>query len=362
MGDSSRLATYVAFKQLHERKQKELLSFWREGIEEEDRVARAIYEQNKLGTEAFVKDRPEYSKLVYWSHFILVASIFGRFGVKNPDGTRAVYGLCSHIKHSCTPNAAWFTLRNGFPKGKKVLHVINLEGITRGEEICVSEVNESVLILPKEQRAIRMFGGTGIKCECKRCIKSTDFDDEKIQRVIKQIKDWLAFRPPTDESTKEAQACLKELDKLLPFSMQLKAKAKVLLASAFGELSNRAAWQQENEGANIIQWTGLDAENQEQRLRDTKKLYETAAKDFEYLLGQDALGILNRLEVAYTPVQNQHKMIAKYQKEKEKEADTAALEEQQRAPVPAWGPRQDRGEAMPPAWDELFLGRAGSGR
>lgn len=51
---------------------------------------------------------------------------------------------------------------------------------------------------------------------------------------------------------------------------------------------------------------------QEQRLRDTKKLYETAAKDFEYLLGQDALGILQRLEAGYAPVHDHHKMLAKY--------------------------------------------------
>merc|ERR1712187_845888 len=86
-------------------------------------------------------------------------------------------------------------------------------------------------------------------------------------------------------------------------------------------LSQRAAWQEENRGANIIQWTGLDAENQEQRLKDTKKLYETAGKDFEYLLGQDALGILKRLEVGYGPVHDQHKMLAKYQKEKLREAE-----------------------------------------
>merc|ERR1712039_543139 len=142
-------------------------------------------------------------------------------------------------------------------------------------------------------------------------------------------------------------------DKLLPFSMQMKAKSKVLLASAFGELAQRAAWQEDNKGANIIQWVGLDAENQEQRLKDTKKLYETAAKDFEYLLGQDALAILQRLEVGYGPVHDQHKILAKYTKEKEKDPTEATREQQQEAS----GPTYSR-EGLPPGWDELFKGKA----
>ncbi|CAJ1367740.1 unnamed protein product, partial [Effrenium voratum] len=70
--------------------------------------------------------------------------------------------------------------------------------------------------------------------------------------------------------------------------------------------------------------TGLDAESQEQRLKDAKKLYETAGKDFEYLLGQDALPILERMESGYAPVQDQHKVLAKYMREKEPDEDPSA--------------------------------------
>jgi len=42
--------------------------------------------------------RPEFAKLVYWSHFVLVSCIFGRFGLRNNDGSRAVYELCSQAR------------------------------------------------------------------------------------------------------------------------------------------------------------------------------------------------------------------------------------------------------------------------
>mmetsp|Transcript_34388 Transcript_34388/g.95082 ORF Transcript_34388/g.95082 Transcript_34388/m.95082 type:complete len:435 (-) Transcript_34388:208-1512(-) len=360
MGDPQRLAAYVAFKQLHERKQRELLSFWREGIEESDEVARAIYEMNRRGVDEFVRDRPEFAKLVYWQHFVLVASVFGRFGLVNPDGTRGVYGFSSHVRHSCRPNTAWFTNRHGFPKGKKVLHVIGADGVPRGEEITVSHASEAALILPWVQRAEHVHRSIGLQCECRRCLEANHQNDERIGEVFSRLQALLAVRPPTDDSAQEAQQCLRELDRLLPFSMQLKAKAKVLLASALGELSQRAAWQEENRAANIIQWTGLDAERQEQRLRDTKKLYETAAKDFEYLLGQDALGILKRLEAGYGPVHDQHKLLAKYAREREqREAEGRGAPggaEPQRPPTDTLPSR----EGLPPSWDELFKGGAPS--
>jgi len=367
MGDASRLAAYVAFKQLHERKQKEFLALWREDIESSDPLARSIRVRNQAGVDAFVADSPEFCKLVHWHHFVMVASIFGRFGTVNPDGCRAVYALCSHIRHSCRPNAAWFTLKRGFPKGRKQLHIIAIDGIPRGEEITVTEADESVLVLSKEERLQRMFGTSGFTCECKRCLAGgAEEEDERISCALGRLRSLLDVRPPTDESTKEALQTLKELDKLLPFSMVLKAKAKVLLASTFGELSHRAAWQEESRGANVIQWTGLDASAQETRLKDTKKLYETAAKDFEYLLGQDALGILKRLEAGYGPVTDQHRILAKYTREKDSGPDRGQPQVAQQQPLPQPQQPQQGGyppeagvpqvskEKLPPGWDELF--------
>ncbi|CAE8683734.1 unnamed protein product, partial [Polarella glacialis] len=300
---------------------------------------------------------------VYWHHFVLVACIFGRFGLTNQDGSRAVYSFCGHIRHSCSPNAAWFTLHKGFPRGKKMLHTINLEGIARGEEITVSYVDESVLILPKVQRSVRMFATASMSCTCRRCGDSNEEEDERIRYLFGKLMASLAVKPPSDDSAATALRSLNELDKLLPFSMQAKAKAKVLLASILGELSQRAAWQEENKSANIIQWTGLDAESQEQRLKDTKQLYETAAKDFEYLLGQDAMTILARMESGYVPVQDQHKMLAKYSREKERAADQgysgaqgpSGNEETPRPERRAPGASQP---GMPPGWDELFKGKS----
>mmetsp|Transcript_13998 Transcript_13998/g.31856 ORF Transcript_13998/g.31856 Transcript_13998/m.31856 type:complete len:443 (-) Transcript_13998:126-1454(-) len=360
LGDSSQLATYVAFRQLHDRKQKELLAFWRPGLEDSDPVARSVHQEKRQGIDEFLEKHPEFSKLVYWNHFILVSSIFSRFGIVNPDGSRAVYSVCSHIRHSCAPNAAWFTLRKGYPRGKKMLHVIHLEGIQRREEITVSHVEDCLLLQPKVQRSLRLPGIRSTGCPCKRCMANNEESDERIRYLFRKLMAALAARPPTDASTAAAQEGLRELDELLPFSMLCKAKAKVLLASALGELSHRAAWQEDNRSANIIRWTGLDAVSQEQRLKDTKKLYETAGKDFEYLLGQDALPILERMESGYAPVQDQHKLLAKYGREKE-DAETAS-ESVAGYPFPAqpqaggYEP-QIRMPGMPPTWEELFQHR-----
>lgn len=357
LGDASRLAAYIAFKQLHERRQKELLSFWREGIEETDPLAKALFEQNTAAAAAFASDHPELSKLVYWNHFVLVASIFGRFGMECGDGSRALYTLCSHVRHSCQPNAAWFTLRHGFPKGRRLLHVISLQGIQRGEEISVSGLEEQSLVQPRPQRALRLLSarpGTAGACGCARCTAPRGEEvDLRVRGVLGRLSAHLAVRPPTDQTAWEAHACIRELDVLLPFSMQLKAKAKVMLAGVFGELSKRAAWQDESLGANIVQWTGYDPDTQEQRLKETKKLYETAGKDFEYLLGQDALPLLQRMEAGYSRVMDQHKLLAKYAKDggyiPEDQPQTAVYN-----PNGYYGKPPAAGPGLPPTWDELF--------
>eukprot|EP00435_Cladocopium_sp_Y103_P043479 s1971_g12.t1 len=357
LGDSSRLAAYVAFRQLHERKQKEFLGLWREDLEASDPVAKAIHEANRNGIEAFLEDHPQFRQSIYWNHVILVSSIFGRFGQVNSDGSKAIYSICSHIRHSCKPNAAWFTLRKGFPRGKRMLHVISLDGIQRREEITVSHVEEPVLLQPRLRRSDLLLKVLGTRCPCDRCRANDEEADERIRYLFAKLSATLAVQPPTDSSTATAQECLRELDQLLPFSMQTKAKAKVLLATALGELSQRAAWQQDNRPANIVLWTGLDPESQEQRLKGSKRLYETAGKDFEYLLGQDALPILERMESGYAPVQDQHKMLTKYRDKAE--AEVLESEGAGCAGIPfehkpqSYEPNLPR-PGMPPTWEELF--------
>lgn len=363
LGDGTRLAAYVAFRQLQDHKQKEVLGFWRDGLEESDPVARALHEENRLGIESFLEDHPHFRKLIYWNHVVLVASIFGRFGVANPDGSRAIYRYCSHIRHSCRPNAAWFTLRHGYPKGKKKLHVIDLEGIRkRGEEITVSMVEDTLLLQPKVQRNLRLAGVQQEGgCPCSRCTADDEEADERIRYLMEKMAAALATRPPSDSSTTTAQDCLKELDQLLPFSMPSKAKAKALLASVQCELLHRAAWQEDNKSAHIIRWTGLDADSMEQRLKDTQKLCETAAKDFQLCLGQDFLLIEDRLEKVYALVKDQHELLAKYRRQKEN-AETAPAEgpagytlpEQQKACAYE---SQLKQPGMPPTWEELFSKR-----
>jgi len=271
-----------------------------------------------------------------------------------------------------------------------MLHIIATDGVPRGEEITVSDETEAILCLPNLERSHKLFRGSGFKCECRRCTEDDSKLDECIAQALARMETLLAVRPPTDESTKEALSCFKELDKALPFSMQIKAKAKVLLASSFTELNNRAAWQEEHRGANMVQWTGLDAEAQEQRLKDTKKLFETAAKDFEYLLGQDALGILQRMEAGYEPVRDQHKILSKYAREKERSVASSAVElnesraSQSQQPAGAGGggaggggyptaagvtlggmqldmPAMSGKEGLPPGWEEIFQSKRPAG-
>ena len=181
LGDSSRLAAYVAFRQLHERKQKEFLGLWREDLEASDPVAKAIHEANRKGIEAFLEDHPQFRQSIYWNHVILVSSIFGRFGQVNSDGSKAIYSICSHIRHSCKPNAAWFTLKKGFPRGKRMLHVISLDGIQRREEITVSHVEEPVLLQPRLRRSLHLVKVLGTPCPCDRCRANDEEADERIR-------------------------------------------------------------------------------------------------------------------------------------------------------------------------------------
>ena len=51
---------------LHERRQKELLNFWTEGIEEQDPLAKEIFQQNTAAAGDFVRDKPELSKPGAW--------------------------------------------------------------------------------------------------------------------------------------------------------------------------------------------------------------------------------------------------------------------------------------------------------
>ena len=309
LGDAPRLVIYIAFMQLHERKQKDFLAFWRENIEAEP-LAKAIATQNRVGVEAFLMDRPHFKNLINWKEFVKVVSIFARFGMTNLDGSRAVYTFCSHLKHSCQPNASCFTLSRSFPKGRKMLYVIGLEGIPRGAEINVNQSREEVLLLPKRKRALKLH--PGLPCSCAKCSKEDDSQDRLVTRTLTRLQHVLGVKPPSVASTDEARQCIKELDRLLPFSMQMKAKAKVLLAQALQELTERAAWQEANRQANIIMWAGLDVASQELRLKETKTLYETAAKDFEYVLGQEAIPILDKLDAEHEAVNDQYKMFARY--------------------------------------------------
>lgn len=84
----------------------EVQQLWREGIEESDPIAGRLRASNQRGVDAFLQDRPEFARLISWRDFVLVASIFGRFGLRNPDGSRAIYALCGLVRHSCRPRAA----------------------------------------------------------------------------------------------------------------------------------------------------------------------------------------------------------------------------------------------------------------
>jgi len=308
LGEAERLAAYIAFKQLSKGKQREFLSFWKEGLVEQDVVARAIYEQNIQGTIEFVRERPEFSHLIDWKCFAVVASIFGLFGVTNPDGTRAVYRLCSHIRHSCAPNVAWSNMGSGFTQ-KKVVNVISLNGISNGDEITLSHAAEAVLIMGRQQRSLHMFKGTGLKCECLRCSEGSGFEDVHISHALQRLHRALQEQPPTDESVHESLDSLDDLNRLLPFSMQVKAKAKVLIAEALSLLAKRAAWEERSKEANIIQWTVLNSAGKEQRIRDMKRLYKTAAKEFGLLLGDRAVEIHEKLKTSYKSACDEHLMI-----------------------------------------------------
>ncbi|OLQ15546.1 hypothetical protein AK812_SmicGene200 [Symbiodinium microadriaticum] len=170
LGDGTRLAAYVAFrqprpqqrklvaasripvKQLQDHKQKEVLGFWRDGLEESDPLARAIHEENRLGIEAFLEVTEAVKD---------IAATSGTVAGRMQPGSRSA----AHRELGCeflgwppgvlSDGKSQF-YGHGYPKGKKKWEAQCLlaEGIRkRGEEITVSMVEGKLVIFFAAPRA-----------------------------------------------------------------------------------------------------------------------------------------------------------------------------------------------------------------
>ncbi|CAE7826489.1 Pgp [Symbiodinium necroappetens] len=261
LGDSQRLASFVAFQHLPAEQQEALLAMGvPEGscsIRETERVIRT-----------FLQDFPVFAAAVDWKLFVEVVGIVSERGSRLANGNYAVYKLMDLASHSCQPNAVVETLDED---GLRELRCLSYAGIAENEEISTSYVAEEVLLQPSEPRraTIRAERG-GWHCACNRCKLDGEVAND-LRSVSAQLRRGMEVPP-----LRERLQALKAIDTALPFAMAAKARVRFSLAQACEAAVDQGLFE------------------------EAKMLYEQALDETDIVLGQKGLrnlaNIKRRLE------------------------------------------------------------------
>jgi len=81
----------------------------------------------------------------------------------------AIYTVASKANHSCEPNASWYT-RDVL--GTRVVR--SIAGIRKGDEVCISYLRNSDLLLPTRERRQKLQSHAEFFCECSLCSSGVD--------------------------------------------------------------------------------------------------------------------------------------------------------------------------------------------
>ncbi|CAE7276464.1 GLTP1 [Symbiodinium sp. CCMP2592] len=261
LGDSQRLASFVAFKHLPVQQQEALLAM---GVPE---GSCSIRETERV-IHAFLQDFPVFAAALDWKLFVEVVGIVSERGSRLSNGDYALYKLMDLASHSCQPNAVVETLGED---GLRELRCLSYAGIAENEEITTSYVAEEVLLQPSEPRhaAIRAERG-GWQCACNRCKLDGEVAND-LRSVSAQLRRGMEVPP-----LRERLQALKAIDTALPFAMAAKARVRFSLAQACEAAVDQGLFE------------------------EAKMLYETALDETEIVLGQKGLrnlaNIKRRLE------------------------------------------------------------------
>lgn len=226
LGDSSRLAVFLAFTLLPEEQRRELLDLGtRDGCTVEEETAKV--------TNMFLTDFPQLASALDWELFARVVAIVTDRGDRLPGGERALYRLSGVVGHSESPNAVIELLG---ARGEKELRCLAYSGIAAGEEITVSYIKEEELFLPRKDRLAALAAAS------RRAPSACTVGDsaaEALLPLLERVRKAPKQRPE-ERTLKEHEAILRGLladlahvDMGLPFAMVAKARARTNLANAF---------------------------------------------------------------------------------------------------------------------------------
>lgn len=83
-----------------------------------------------------------------------------------------MYSVQSKANHSCVPNA-----QVTFPQSNHILHLIAFRDIEIGQEICISYLDECMLLRSRHSRQKHLKQNYLFNCTCSKCEEQKDDPD-----------------------------------------------------------------------------------------------------------------------------------------------------------------------------------------
>jgi len=264
LGDTSRLATFLAYTRLPEPQREQLLQL-------EKRSSSKVADETLQISHMFLNDFPQFKDALDWALFAKVVGIVSDRGIRLPSGEYAIYAICGSAAHSFTPNAV--IERRGDSENE--LRAIAYRGIAADEEITVNYLSEEKVFLPQSERSTLL--ATVGECNTTENNSSGANTAELLHPILQRVKKVRAKRAKDVEVADrivELRGLLEDLkciDNGLPFAMVAKATARTNLASAF---------------------EGLESGDM---LRIAISLYQAAVDDSEVCLGGGSRTVVENL-------------------------------------------------------------------
>lgn len=308
LDDAEGLASYIAFTQLHARKQKEFMDFYSSPGRSGEIISAAGEHDDAI--DRFLVERPEYKRWLDWGAYKRIHAVVACFGIRCPDGKRCIYPMISHLRHSWRPNAVWETSKH-FPQGTKVLRIIAHDGIPKGAEITVSLIDEASLLKPREQGRADLQSALGPSFMMRSVPDPPGLvDEDMVRTVLSKLMGALSAEPPTPEDVDIGRSSLKEFEQALPFSMVFVARARCRIV----QMIQMTATHEDNLTIRVAK------DRRQQLLDDIRDYQETAIKELEVLLGEAAEYAISKLLDGFRPIEDEQTFLEKYTRPRSRQA------------------------------------------
>eukprot|EP00746_Dinoflagellata_sp_MGD_P002561 gnl/MRDRNA2_/MRDRNA2_105014_c0_seq1.p1 gnl/MRDRNA2_/MRDRNA2_105014_c0~~gnl/MRDRNA2_/MRDRNA2_105014_c0_seq1.p1 ORF type:complete len:397 (+),score=102.68 gnl/MRDRNA2_/MRDRNA2_105014_c0_seq1:90-1280(+) len=303
MEDLEGLAVYIAFQQLHEKKQKDTLAFGSPDIKE---ACKELYDR----VDNFLEKRPEYKRWLDWNVYKQLLAIMAHKSIRCSDGSRCLYEVMSLVRHSWKPNCVWHTNMERYPLGEKKLICMAVDGLNKGVELTVSYVPEESLLKSRDVGLLDLAKELGPTFRMRSCAEQNEESEDMVRCVVEVLVDALATDPPTAEALKTAKESLKDFDVALPFSMVFKARARQRICQMIQILHAQESTQ--------TKATQEAQKAREAQLKEMMELQAKAIKEIDLILGTEAKdSIKQNLDEGLKPIEDESAFLEKYVKKRE---------------------------------------------